>query len=62
MAAFLICWTPYAIVYLWPVINNAKIAYFGLTAIAPLMAKLSTIATPMILIFVADEAPSVKKD
>jgi hypothetical protein len=52
--AFLLCWTPYAIVYLWPILNEKRIGSVTITALGPLFAKLSTVLTPLILLYYTD--------
>lgn len=47
---FIFAWTPYAICYMWPLfgdINNLNIRF---NALAPVIAKLSVLTTPLLLI------------
>lgn len=46
---FIIAWSPYAIVYLWPVFGDPKLIPISLAAAAPVFAKLSVVLTPLVL-------------
>ncbi len=42
-------WTPYAVCYLWPLFADIKNLSIRFNAAAPVIAKLSVITTPMLL-------------
>lgn len=46
MVLFVIEWTPFAVCFLWPILDDPKNMPLRLTVVAPLIAKLSVIATP----------------
>jgi hypothetical protein len=60
--AFLVCWTPYTIIYLWPVFAKKRIGSTGFIGIGWLLAKFSTVATPLILTVCDDDAKKKKSD
>lgn len=45
---FIIAWSPYATVYLWPVFADPKLIPISLAAAAPVFAKLSVVFTPLV--------------
>nr|QVK45904.1 G protein-coupled receptor [Proales similis] len=45
---FVIEWTPYSAVYLWPIFDDPKNIPVGLSALAPVFAKLSVVLTPLV--------------
>lgn len=60
--AFIICWTPYTIIYLWPIFSETRVVSAQITALGPLFAKLSTVLTPMVLLYCADDNTIMKND
>jgi hypothetical protein len=54
MISFFLCWTPYTIVYLWPIFTTQDVS-FTLSVIAPVIAKFHTIVTPIIFLNTNDE-------
>jgi hypothetical protein len=55
LISFLICWTPYSIGYLWPLITDSHAAPFVLSVLGPLIAKAHTVVTPMIFLYTQDD-------
>ena len=47
---FVIEWTPYSIMYIWPIFNDPKNMPMRLSAVGPLFAKFAIVTTPLIYI------------
>lgn len=45
---FLIQWTPYSVVYLWPLFDDPANIPIRLSAVAPVFAKLAVLTTPLL--------------
>lgn len=50
LLSFVGSWSLYSIVYLWPILTTKPEAPIGFYSIAPLLAKLSPILTPLVLL------------
>lgn len=54
MVWFVLIWTPYAICYMWPLFADVKNLSVKFNAAAPVIAKLSVIVTPMLIMMEKD--------
>lgn len=61
LASFVFCWTPYSIMYLWPLYDHPNNLSFLLTVLAPLFAKTAVVLTPSIFLYFDDDSV-VKSD
>lgn len=56
---FILEWSPYSIVYLWPLFSDPNNIPISLSAAAPVFAKLAVVLTP--LVFWNESSPDVEK-
>ena len=45
---FVIEWSPYSVMYIWPIFNDIENLPMRLGAVGPLLAKFAVVTTPLI--------------